>query len=302
MRFPAAFIDTPATLLQSIDEAGSDAGISLLTALVPALAIGAIVVLVRKRLWKCPGKPMGRLPVLAGAGAMTMVLALLIGTGAAGMAMSLGLEDADYARLTAGVASNAVQAALVLFFIHSSLCLESSTPAVRPTRAIAAGIAGFLLAAPIVAAVGMGIGAAQEALGAPRPPSNSHETLRILIERRETLFTLLTLTHVAVLVPLAEESLWRGLLQPSLRRAGMGGLSSVVVTALLFTGIHWSMIPADGRFAALAMLGTLALVLGILRERTGGTLAPIVLHGLFNAANVAIAVASAAEVPVSSPP
>jgi membrane protease YdiL (CAAX protease family) len=52
--------------------------------------------------------------------------------------------------------------------------------------------------------------------------------------------------------------------------------------------------PPESRVAGLAMLVTLGLALGLLRERTGGILAPIALHALFNAWNVALTLARSA--------
>jgi membrane protease YdiL (CAAX protease family) len=49
------------------------------------------------------------------------------------------------------------------------------------------------------------------------------------------------------------------------------------------------MLPADGRVTGLSMLFTLSMAMGILRERTGGIVAPITVHALFNAVNVAVA-------------
>ena len=63
------------------------------------------------------------------------------------------------------------------------------------------------------------------------------------------------------------------------------------MTAVLFTAIHWTMIPPEGRAAGLPMLAALGFALGILRERTGGILAPTVLHAAFNALNVGITLA-----------
>jgi membrane protease YdiL (CAAX protease family) len=40
------------------------------------------------------------------------------------------------------------------------------------------------------------------------------------------------------------------------------------------------------------MLVTLGFALGLLRERTGGILAPVLVHALFNAANVAMTLGS----------
>ena len=299
----ASFIDIPATLLQSKDEVGGGVAAVLL---VGVLAIGAIAVIVGKGLWKCPAQPIGRVPRDPAIGGLAMMIALIIGSvagaGAAGAAASMGINDEAYARLAAGVAGNMVQVAIALLALQVVTQCNGTTPAAKPARAIGAGVLAFLLVAPVVAGVSIAINAMLVALGFPKAPETSHETLRILIERHDTLLSVLTLAHVALLVPIAEEALWRGLLQPSLRRAGLGGFEAVLATATLFALIHWSVVPAEGRAAGLAMLFTLALALGILRERTGGIIAPIALHALFNAANVALALASAANVPVSSPP
>ena len=299
----ASFIDIPATLLQSKDEVGGGVAAVLL---VGVLAVGAITAIVGKGLWKCPAQPIGRIPRDPAIGGLAMMIALIIGSvagaGAAGAAASMGIDDEAYARLAAGVAGNMVQVAIALLALQVVTQCNGTTPAAKPARAIGAGVLAFLLVAPVVAGVSIAINAMLVALGFPKAPETSHETLRILIERHDTLLSVLTLAHVALLVPIAEEALWRGLLQPSLRRAGLGGFEAVLATATLFALIHWSVVPAEGRAAGLAMLFTLALALGILRERTGGIIAPIALHALFNAANVALALASAANVPVSSPP
>ena len=206
-----------------------------------------------------------------------------------------GVSDGMGDGMGVGVAGNMVQVAIALLALQVVTQCNGTTPAAKPARAIGAGVLAFLLVAPVVAGVSIAINAMLVALGFPKAPETSHETLRILIERHDTLISVLTLAHVALLVPIAEEALWRGLLQPSLRRAGLGGFEAVLATATLFALIHWSVVPAEGRAAGLAMLFTLALALGILRERTGGIIAPIALHALFNAANVALALASAAS-------
>ena len=196
--------------------------------------------------------------------------------------------------LARGALGNAAQVALAVALIRSPLFVDAERPPARPRDALAAGGIGFLLALPIVLALGAAIGLLMTALGFPPPPATSHETLRILLEKGEAVFTLLTLAHVALLVPIAEEAGWRGILQPSLRKAGLGGTGAALATAVLFAAIHWSVMPPDSRVAGLAMLVTLGFALGLLRERTGGILAPIVLHALFNAWNVVLTLARSA--------
>jgi membrane protease YdiL (CAAX protease family) len=72
----------------------------------------------------------------------------------------------------------------------------------------------------------------------------------------------------------AEETIFRGILQPTLQRK-LGRWPGLVVTAVIFAVYHLKFKPA-------ALLGKLAigLVLGGLRERTGTLWAPAIAHAL----------------------
>lgn len=281
---PGNLIDGPALLLQSNAPGGW----------IPApVAIGgvllaagcALALIAYRRLWSIPPQPRGRLPVdpmLWVVGGFGAYLA-----GSAGFAASGLVADEAYSRLLTGVLGNLAQAAVALL-VMVRLGQDSERAAVRPHRALLAGAAALLLVAPIVAATSIAMNALLVVLGQPVAPATSHETLGILVARRDHLLTALTLAHVALLVPVAEELIWRGLLQAGLRGAA-GPRAAVVVTAALFTLVHWPALADDGRATGLAMLLVLACALGILRERTGSTLAPMALHALFNATNVAIA-------------
>ncbi len=88
---------------------------------------------------------------------------------------------------------------------------------------------------------------------------------------------------VVVLAPLAEELLFRVVLQGALE-ARLPPVAAVVLTALAFALIHF----APGRPDALPLF-PLALVLGYTYYRRRSYLAVVVLHGLFNAVNLAFA-------------
>ena len=92
----------------------------------------------------------------------------------------------------------------------------------------------------------------------------------------------------ALVGPLLEEVLFRGFVQPAcVDRVGPGG--GIVFTSLLFASIH-------GPDAMLPIFA-LSLVLGHLRHRTGGLVAPIVAHCLWNGTTLALAIQG--TVPVS---
>jgi len=82
-----------------------------------------------------------------------------------------------------------------------------------------------------------------------------------------------------LLVPVAEETLFRGILYPAIKQAGFPRLA-LWITSLLFAVIH-------NNIAALLPLFVLSLVLTFLYEYTGNLLAPIAAHAVFNALNFA---------------
>lgn len=92
----------------------------------------------------------------------------------------------------------------------------------------------------------------------------------------------LTLT---VLAPIAEELLFRGFLFSKLRRYLNAGLT-ILLTTILFAILHVLGITEDGQvqlqWAAVADVFVLAVVLGILREKTGSVWAGILLHAIKN--------------------
>jgi|LauGreDrversion4_2_1035121.scaffolds.fasta_scaffold24027_2 membrane protease YdiL (CAAX protease family) len=289
---PLPTIDVSAVLLQSNDAAAPD---TLVVGAVLALAAIAAALIAACGWWRIPSAVLGRRP--ADPVIYLLAASVVYLAGSLGILASQASDDPAYARLSVAVLGNLMQCALAAaFMLH--LTRPAETPA-RPLRsAVIAGVAGFLLLTPLTMATSVALNELLVLLGLPRAPKASHATLALLVERRDPLLTSLTLAHVALLVPLAEELLWRGMVQPALR-ALAGPWAAIGATTTLFVLIHWSAIAPEGRAAGLAMIAVLAVGLGVLRERTGSVTAPVLLHALFNAANVAIALS---EKPVSSTP
>jgi membrane protease YdiL (CAAX protease family) len=191
----------------------------------------------------------------------------------------LGIADDAYAREARGALGNILQIAVVMLAARTALFVAAERKPASAAKAMGIGVLAFMLAMPIVMALAMAINSLLVKLGYPAAPQASHETLAILLERKDPWLSTLTFAHVTLLVPIAEEGGWRGLLQPSFRRAGLSGLASACLTSLLFAAVHWTMLPADGRVTGLSMLFTLSMAMGILRERTGGIVAPITVQG-----------------------
>ncbi|MDB6123395.1 MAG: abortive infection protein [Pedosphaera sp.] len=81
-----------------------------------------------------------------------------------------------------------------------------------------------------------------------------------------------------VAAPIAEESLFRGILYPTLKKYGNTALA-LWVSSVIFGVIHLN-------FAIFLPLMVLGMALAWLYEKTNNLLACIVAHGLFNAINV----------------
>ena len=82
-----------------------------------------------------------------------------------------------------------------------------------------------------------------------------------------------------LLVPFAEEMLFRGILYPAIKQAGFPRLA-LWGTSLLFAAVHTNVV-------TFVPLTVLALLLAALYERTNNLLAPIAAHAMFNAMNFA---------------
>lgn len=95
-----------------------------------------------------------------------------------------------------------------------------------------------------------------------------------VLPMRRALFTFASI----VLVPVAEEVLFRGLLYATIKEQGRPVLA-LVVSSVLFSAIHLN-------WLAFVPFIVLAVILALLYERTGSLLAPIIVHAGFNAINV----------------
>ena len=88
---------------------------------------------------------------------------------------------------------------------------------------------------------------------------------------------------VAVLTPLSEELLFRGLIQPKLEQL-VSPMEALIVQAALFSALHLNPVILVTHFG-------MGLAFGWLRRRTGSLFPGVVLHGAWNAWVLAAAVA-----------
>lgn len=90
-----------------------------------------------------------------------------------------------------------------------------------------------------------------------------------------------------VLAPASEEWLYRRYLQQGLRGVLRGRWAAIAAASCTFAALHWSALPEGSRVPGLVTLALLGVMLGYLYERTGRLAAPIAMHAIFNAVNLA---------------
>lgn len=155
-------------------------------------------------------------------------------------------------------------------------------------RAWLAGGAGFVVAAPVLMGVSVAGVLVVTWLRGRAPDPIAHGALREIVFSPDPWKW--ALAAAAVLgAPLVEEVVYRGCVQTAAVKALGGRWRGIVLTSVLFALVHMggqASVPAH----ALVTLGVLGLALGVVYERSGGLAAPVAMHALFNAANVATAV------------
>ena len=134
------------------------------------------------------------------------------------------------------------------------------------------GLGSFFLSIPLIALAFL----AATLLFEPR----RHEVEKLLRDNPSLANYALWSISVVIIAPAIEELLFRGILLPGLERR-FGAWQSIVGSSSIFALLHVDAWPAP------IPLFVLALFLGYLRYRTNGLVAPIVLHAMFNAANLA---------------
>jgi membrane protease YdiL (CAAX protease family) len=130
-------------------------------------------------------------------------------------------------------------------------------------------------------------------LGHPTPKVG-HETLKALIATDSQASLALMLLSAAVIAPVLEELVFRGMVQTTLLAAWgelrpLGRARAVVVffASLMFAAVHVGVVAPH----TLPALFALSLILGWVYERTGRLWPCVLIHAGFNTVNLAWALA-----------
>lgn len=116
----------------------------------------------------------------------------------------------------------------------------------------------------------------------------AHETLQLIVQNKGQGWNWVLIAALIVLVPIAEELIYRVFLQSAILRIVRSRWTAVLLTSLLFAAAHWTALPEGGKHA-IAPIFALSVALGASYERTGRLGVPIVMHASFNALNLAMA-------------
>lgn len=147
------------------------------------------------------------------------------------------------------------------------------------------GFAAFLLAYPVIYAVtSLAVLVATWVKGAPLPVV-AHESLRQILEHRDSPWAWLMAAGAVIGAPVIEEIMYRVFLQTALLRLYGRAWPAIFTTAALFAAVHIGVAEKH----ALPVLLVLGLAMGIAYERARTPVVPIVMHAAFNLLNVVLA-------------
>ncbi len=122
------------------------------------------------------------------------------------------------------------------------------------------------------------------------PPAEiAHDTLQMITDSEASAWRWCLVGMIILIVPVVEETIYRGLLQESLRRhrtlTNGSSWLAITIASVLFTIMHGGVTSIEG----LVSLFVLSLGLGWAFARTGRLITPIVMHAGFNAWNILLA-------------
>lgn len=273
----------------------------MLLTLLPAIA--AVIIIARYRLWRVPPAQPADPAELPAQRRLWSILAL--GAALIWLSQALGATSAssvfnltnDAIRTPRGMAlaswgayTGAALGLLLILLVFPPLARPMGLRA-RPADA-PAGVIGFVLVFPVVSGLGALVLLASRwisaTLGTPPPPELAHEALTMLREAPvRGVWWWAAIAAVTLGAPIVEEVLYRGCIQGAIHRLTGSAPFAIALSSLAFILPHTTVVAPH----ALIVLFVLSIGFGIAMARTGRLGPPIIMHALFNAANIALAMA-----------
>jgi membrane protease YdiL (CAAX protease family) len=283
------------------DAAASPAGIDrlglLLTAAMP-LAVGLFV----WRRWYDLGSAPRLSPVFSpSAGVAMFLVMLLLGMAGAEIVRRLlpdgspsgELADLPLSQQAPVLLGHALGQAIVLavfaWRVRRAAVWRRPGPArMALPRAVLVGAGAFLLAWPAVTAAALGAGLLARRISEEPVDTIAHDTLLLLVESPVGAWFLAMAGLVVLAVPLLEEVMYRGILQRTLVGVMGGRWRAILLTSAVFALMH----VGAARWHAVPAVFVLSIGFGWVYEKTGRLWASVIMHILFNAVNLALALLS----------
>ena len=228
-----------------------------------------------------------------------------------GLRVAHAHPSTDVTNLVVGGLGEAVAVAVMLALVRgfwsssrSGLQLIGLSPRGIP-NALAGGTAALFVLFPLVQLTGVAVIQVYRWLHLPQ--AKAHPVLEMMRADQGLAMAVAAVVTAAVVAPVAEELVFRGLLQTMLARlfsraadvvasAARAGpvappvhtrpaarWAAVVVTSAAFAAVHYSAEPE-----AVVPIFVLSVGLGFVYERSGNLWMNTVTHGLFNAAQIAV--------------
>jgi membrane protease YdiL (CAAX protease family) len=222
--------------------------------------------------------------------ALLPLMAIVFGQGLA--VTAFGMTDASAESVKGAFIASAcsyVPGVVTAVFLARLMHQTAPSAGLAPTKGDGPiGGMGFLLAVPVVVTAAAGAEWIFKQVAERDVPRIAHETLASIAENKDNPWVWGSAALAVLAAPVLEELVYRGFLQSMiLRLTGIPGLA-VVLTSAVFTWMHWKVV--GGIWPPLVPLAVLSLAMGIAFERSKRIGVPIVMHVLFNAGNVALAV------------
>ena len=257
------------------------------------IAVIMTVIVLRKRLWVLPQSTgpiwSAKAEFLLGSW-IAMLLSTLIG---ASLAIQVTQPATELSEQGVGMLGSYLMQSIVMFIVlldQQRTRTTISTPFIaRPipfNRLWLWSLVGFIAAFPVSQSLGMIAGYIQSLFSAEVAPVLAHDTLVIISRDPLDVWAIVISVLVIFVTPCLEEFTYRGLLQQGFRKLSAGRGSAILLSSLMFVFMHLPNIDSGAMATPLVALLSLSLILGWLYERTGRLLVPILVHGLFNAANL----------------
>ena len=211
---------------------------------------------------------------------------LMIGglAGAAAIA-ALGEASEDERRLMAMLTAQLAMLAIVpAILIRASVACEGGLRGFglrfdRPLPTLGSAIlAALVLIVLTIGTIGLAVMVSM-LMGYERPDQIAHPTLEALQETKNVGIFAALVFGAAIVAPIAEELVFRGMVQTAILQSGLlgGRWRAITITSGLFVlmhvGLPWQTLPG---------LFVLSMGLGYVYERTGRIWAPILVHAIFN--------------------